>query len=129
MEYNKDPVPIGEIAEVAMLKQAFGCKPFYREIALINGFADGSDEPKKFIKVSKHKNWNVWWDTMCTEVQNMESKEVSEIKKQKDQPSNRKLIGNHWVYKLKDNGTFLARTVAKVYDQVPGKYSPRTSSQ
>jgi hypothetical protein len=51
----------------------------------------------------------------------MESKEVWKIKKRKDKPSNRKLIGNRWVYKKKDNGTYRACTVAKGYDQVPGK--------
>jgi hypothetical protein len=46
---------------------------------------------------------------------------VWEIKKEKGKPSNRKLIRNRWVYKLKDNGTYRARMVAKGYDQVPGK--------
>jgi hypothetical protein len=31
------------------------------------------------------------------------------------------LIGNRWVYKKKDNGTYRARKVAKGYNQVPGK--------
>jgi hypothetical protein len=52
----------------------------------------------------------------------MESKKVCKIKKRKDTPPNCKLIGKCWVDKLKDNGTFLAHTVAKSYDQVLGKY-------
>jgi hypothetical protein len=58
---------------------------------------------------------------MCTEFQNMESMEVWKIRKWKDRPSNCKLIGNGWVHKLKDIGSYRARTVAKGYDPVPGK--------
>ena len=121
MEFNRDPVRTGETAEVAMLNQAFCGKSLYGEKALISGFYDGADEPKNFHEVSKHKNRKEWWDAMCTEFHNMESKEVWKIKKRKDKPPNRKLIGNRWVYKKKDNGTYRARTVAKGYDQVPGK--------
>jgi hypothetical protein len=121
MEFNRDPVTTGETAEVAMLSQAFGEKPFYGEKALISGFDDGADEPKNFKEMSKHKNRKEWWDAMCTEFHNMENKEVWTIRKRKDKPPNRKLIGNRWVYKKKDNGTYRARTVAKGYDQVPGK--------
>jgi hypothetical protein len=46
---------------------------------------------------------------------------VWKIKKQKDKPSNHKLIGNHWIYKLKDNGNYHAPTVAKYHHQVQGK--------
>jgi hypothetical protein len=121
MEYNRDPVRTGERAEVAMLNQAFCSKPFFSEKALISGFDDGADEPKIIKEVSKHKNRKEWWDATCTAFHNMESKEVWKIKKWKDKPSNRKLIGNCWVYKKKDNGTYRARTVAKGYDQVPEK--------
>ncbi len=36
-------------------------------------------------------------------------------------PPNRKVIGNRWVYALKDDGRFRARTVAKGFSQIPGK--------
>jgi hypothetical protein len=96
-----------------MLNQAFCSKLFYSEKALISGFDNGADEPKHFKEASKHKNQKEWWDAMCTEFHNIRSKEVWKIKKRKDKLSNHKLIGNRWVYKKKDNGTYRARTVAK----------------
>jgi hypothetical protein len=121
MEFNRDPVCTGETAEVAMLNQAFSGKAFYSEKALISGFDNGSNEPKHFTEMSKHKNQKEWWDAMCTKFQNIDSKEVWEIKKRKDKPLNRKLIGNHWVYKLKNNDIYHTCMVAKGYDQIPGK--------
>jgi hypothetical protein len=64
MEYNTDPVHTGERDEVAMLNQKFGGKAFYGGKALISGFDDGSDEPKNFTEVSKHKNRKEWRDAM-----------------------------------------------------------------
>ena len=58
---------------------------------------------------------------MCTEFKNMEEKEVWDIIKKTDVPSGRKVIGNRWVYALKDDGRYRARTVAKGFSQVPGK--------
>ena len=36
-------------------------------------------------------------------------------------PANRQVIGNRWVLLEKDDGCFQARTVAKGYNQIPGK--------
>ena len=35
-------------------------------------------------------------------------------------PSNRRLIGNKWVFKIKRDGTYRARLVALGYSQFPG---------
>ena len=35
-------------------------------------------------------------------------------------PSNRRLIGNKWVFKIKRDGTYRARLVALGYSQIPG---------
>ena len=35
-------------------------------------------------------------------------------------PSNRRLIGNNWVFKIKNDGTYRARLVALGYSQIPG---------
>jgi Reverse transcriptase (RNA-dependent DNA polymerase) len=36
-------------------------------------------------------------------------------------PKGRKIIGNHWVYAEKDDGTCRSRTVAKGFSQIPAK--------
>ena len=40
--------------------------------------------------------------------------------KKKDVPSNRRLIGNKWVFKRKKDGRFRARLVALGYSQIAG---------
>jgi hypothetical protein len=62
-----------------------------------------------------------WQKAMHKEFKNMEEKGVWKIVKRTDVPYNRRLIGNRWVYKLKDDGTYRARTVAKGYNQIPGQ--------
>jgi hypothetical protein len=121
-EYNKDPEPAEETTEVAMLDQVFSEKAFYRETSFISGFGNGSDEPKNFVEVSKQEPEGL-------EGCNVESKEVWKIKKRKDKPPNRKLIGNHWIYNLKDNGTYHAWTVAKGYDQYQEMISKKITPQ
>ena len=52
----------------------------------------------------------------------MEEKQVWDIIEKKDVPTGRKIIGNRWVYAMKDDGRFRARTVAKGFSQIAGKY-------
>jgi Reverse transcriptase (RNA-dependent DNA polymerase) len=51
----------------------------------------------------------------------MKEKKVWKISKKNEMPLSRKLIGNRWVYALKDDGRYRARTVAKGFSQIPGQ--------
>jgi Reverse transcriptase (RNA-dependent DNA polymerase) len=82
---------------------------------------DGNPEPKTFQETKKSKNWKEWWDAISTEFDNMEEKGVWEICEKDNVPSGRKIIGNRWVFSIKDDGRFRARTVAKGYSQIPGE--------
>ena len=57
---------------------------------------------------------------MNQEIQNIFDKKVWRRITKKDIPSDKKLIGCRWVFKLKDNGVFRARLVALGYSQRPG---------
>ena len=57
---------------------------------------------------------------MSTEFKNMESRDVWVLKKKSEVPENKRLVGNKWVYKKKDDGRYRARTVALGYSQLPG---------
>jgi hypothetical protein len=112
-EWNPEPM---QHAEVVMLNQVFDL-----EMATIAGFDDGSNVPKTYTDAKKHKNWKDWWTAMSTEFTNIEEKGVWEITKRDKVPNHRKVIGNRWVYALKDDGRFRARTVAKGFSQIPGQ--------
>jgi hypothetical protein len=57
---------------------------------------------------------------MCTEFKSMEDTNAWGIINRKDLPMGRKLIGNCWVYTLKDKGRNRAKSVAKGFRQAPG---------
>jgi Reverse transcriptase (RNA-dependent DNA polymerase) len=58
---------------------------------------------------------------MYTELSNIEDKKVWKIIEKTELPTGRKLIGNRWVYAMKDDGRYCAQTVAQGFSQVPGK--------
>jgi hypothetical protein len=80
-----------------------------KEHALLNasfnsvaGFDDGSDTPKAYKDVLKHKNQKGWWDSMKKAFLAIETKGVWEIVLMSSMPPGRKIIGNIWVYNKKD---------------------------
>jgi hypothetical protein len=90
------------------------------EIALVG--APGFDPfPKNYREAMSRKDEKEWKKAMWTEFQNIEDKKVWIFVRKNDIPTGRKLIGNRWVYTIKDDGRYRARTVAKGYSQIPGK--------
>jgi Reverse transcriptase (RNA-dependent DNA polymerase) len=63
-----------------------------------------------------------WWKSVCTEFENCENKQVWLIVQKSNVPKGRKIIGNRRVFVRKDDGRYLARTVAKGFIQIPGQY-------
>ncbi len=93
----------------------------HSERLLVANIHDGNPEPKTVFEAKQTKDWNKWWEAISIELKNMEEKEVWEIHEKKNLPTGRKLIGNRWVFALKDDGRYRARTVAKGFSQIPGK--------
>jgi hypothetical protein len=91
------------------------------ESLMLANIHDGNPEPKNILEAKQSKQWPKWWEAISTEFRNMEEKGVWEIVNRKDIPTGRKVIGNRWVFAIKDDGRYRARTVAKGYSQIPGK--------
>jgi transposase InsO family protein len=91
------------------------------ESALLATVYDGNPEPKHYLEARTSPDSSNWWEAMCTEFKNMESKEVWQIRPKTEVPTNRKIIGARWVYAKKDDGRYRARCVAKGFSQIPGK--------
>jgi Reverse transcriptase (RNA-dependent DNA polymerase) len=87
----------------------------------VAGFDEGSDTPKAYKDVLKHKHQKGWWDSMKKEFLAMETQGVWETVLMSSMPPGRKIIGNRWVYNEKDDGTFRSRTVAQGFSQVPSQ--------
>ena len=94
-----------------------------QETCLISAVTSGPTEPKTFQEawhypIEKERyNWRV---AISMEIRCMIERVIWEKTDRKKIPSNRRLIGNKWVFKIKRDGTYRARLVALGYSQVPG---------
>ena len=91
------------------------------QTALIANLTDGNDDPVNYNQVKYNPDIKKWWKAMCTEFENIEKKNVWQIVEKSKVPANRQVIGNRWVFVNNDDGRFQARTVAKGFNQIPGK--------
>ena len=94
-----------------------------QETSLISAVTSGPTKPKTFQEAwhypveSERDNWRV---TIRKEIRSMIERGVWRKPDRKRIPSNRRLIGNKWVFKIKRDGTYRARLVVLGYSQVPG---------
>ena len=93
------------------------------ETCLISAVTSGPTKPKTFQE-SWHspveEERNNWQTAIRKEIKSVINRGVwRKIDKVKI-PENRRLIGNKWVFKIKEIGTYRARLVALGYSQIPG---------
>ena len=94
-----------------------------QETCLISVVTSGPTEPKTSQKAWHYpieKERDNWRAAIRKEIRRMIEKEVWRKTDRKKIPSNRRLIGNKWVFKIKRDGTYRARLVALGYNQIPG---------
>ena len=61
-----------------------------------------------------------WREAICLEFKKMMGMGVWRHVKRNDCPNDRRLVGLRWVFKVKRNGVYCARLVAKGFSQIPG---------
>ena len=80
-------------------------------------------EPTTFDEAWNHKDPMIrkkWREAIHKEFRDMINYKVWSRRKKKDIPSDRRLIGNKWVFKIKRCGRFRARLCGLGYTQIPG---------
>ena len=102
------------------------------EIAFVTSTMSDPDEPQSFQEawwdpdlISREK----WREAIHLEFKKMLDMGVWRHVKRNDCPNDCKLVGCRWVFKVKRNGVYHARLVAKGFSQIPGvdftdNYSP-----
>ena len=93
-----------------------------QEACLISAVTSGPTEPKTFQEAWHYptaKERNNWRTAIRKEIRSMIER-GDWRKTDRKIPSNRRLIGNKWVFKIKRDGTYRARLVASGHSQIPG---------
>ena len=49
------------------------------------------------------KDWEKWWEAICMEFKHMEEHEVWTLVTKSEKPKDKSLVGNKWVFKIKDD--------------------------
>ena len=94
-----------------------------QETCLISSVTSGPTEPKTFQNAWHYlieKERDDWTVAVRKEIRSMIERGVWKKTDRKKIPSNRRLIGNKWVFKIKRDGICRARLVALGYSQIPG---------
>ena len=93
-----------------------------QESCLISVVTSGPTEPKTFQEAWHspiEKERDRWRAVIRKEIRSMIERGVWRQTDRQKIPSNRRLIGNKWVSKIKRDGTYRARLVALGYSQIP----------
>ena len=107
----------------SMEKPDLTMEDWIQETCLISVVTSGPTEPKTFQEAwhcQKEKERNNWRTAIRKEMRSMIDREVWRKTERKKIPSDRRLIGNKWVFKIKRDGTYRARLVALGHSQIPG---------
>ena len=94
-----------------------------KETCLISAVTSGPTEPKTFQEAWNcpiEKERDNWRAEIRKEIKSMIERGVSRKTDRKKIPSNRRLIGKKWVFKIRRDSTYRARLVALGYSQIAG---------
>ena len=103
-------------------KQTLQWRIGFKETCLISAVTSGPTEPKTLQEAwhcQNEKERNNWRTAIRKEMRSMMDREVWRKTERKKIPSDRRLIGNKWVFKIKRDGTYRARLVAFGHSQIP----------
>ena len=121
-----------EMSAFADVKDDKTLNEWLHEIAFVTSTLSDPDEPQSFQEawwdpdlISREK----WREAIRLEFKKMLDMGVWRHVKRNDRPNDRRLVGCRWVFKVKRNGVYHARLVAKGFSQIPGvdftdNYSP-----
>ena len=93
------------------------------ETCLISAVTSGPTEPKTFQEAQHcpiEKERDNWRAVIRKAIKSMIERGVWRKTDRKKIPSNRRLTGNKWVFKIMRDGTYRARLVVLGYSQIPG---------
>ena len=88
------------------------------EVVLVGGTDESYESPESFNYTWYNENLKLflkWRESIKKEFQNMEKNHVWRVTSKKDIPTNRRLLGDKWGFKVKIKGILKGRLVAQDY--------------
>ena len=111
------------MAGFADIKLRSNLNEWLNEIAFLTSAMSDPSEPQTFQQAWWHPDLETrekWCDGTRLEFNKMNSMGVWRKVGSTSIPNGRRLVGCHWVFKIKHNGVYQARLVAKGFSQIPG---------
>ena len=124
--------PDPEISAFADVKDEKTLNEWLHEIAFVTSTMSDPDDPQSFQESSWGPDLRArkkWREAIHLEFKKMLDMGVWRHVKSEDHPNDHRSVGCRWVFKVKRNGVYHARLVAKGFSQIPGmeftdNYSP-----
>ena len=111
-----------EMSAFADVKEEKTLNEWLHEIAFVTSTMSDPDHPQSFQEAW----WNPdliarekWREAICLEFKKMLDMGVWRHVKRRDHPNDSRLVGCRWIFKVKRNGVYCARLVAKGFSQNP----------
>ena len=111
------------MAGFADVKIGTNINEWLNEIAFITSEMSHPTEPQTFQQAWWHPDLTAratWWDGTSLEFNKMISIGIWRKVGSTSIPSGRRLVGCHWLFKIKCNGVYQARLAANEFSQIPG---------
>jgi len=93
------------------------------DFCFVGGTDDNYDNPESFSEAYHHpdeEEREKWQEAIKKEFSDMITRKVWRYTSRRKVPTDRRIIGNKWVFKRKRNGVYRARLVGLGYAQIPG---------
>ena len=112
-----------DIAGFADIKPGSKLNEWLNEIAFVTSEMSDPSETQTFQQAKWHPDLEArekWHDGIRLEFNKMISMGVGRKVRSTSIPTGRRLVGCHWVFKIKCNGVYQYRLVEKGFSQIPG---------
>ena len=112
-----------DLASFASVSHGNNLQEWLQEVAFVTATMSDPNEPATFQEAWWHPEAEArakWREAIRLEFKKMIAMGVWRKVGKEDVPEGRRLVGCKWVFKIKRNGVYRARLVAKGFSQIPG---------
>ena len=113
-----------DVASFADIKYGNNVQKWLEDVAFVTGTMCDPNEPQTFQQAWRNPDKNArekWHEAIRLEFNKMIKMGVWREVNKWERNVNKRLVGSKWVFKIKRNGFYRARLVAKGFSKIPGE--------